>query len=58
MALPEHKQKAIELRKQGMSYSLIRKELPVAKSTLSGWLKDYPFQRSAYASYGTTATGG
>jgi len=34
------KQKAIILRKKGLSYSEIQKQLPVAKSTLSVWLKD------------------
>lgn len=33
------KQKAIELRKQGKTYSEILKVIPVAKSTLSDWLK-------------------
>ena len=35
----ELKSKAIELRKQGFSYSEILKQIPVAKSTLSFWLK-------------------
>lgn len=34
-----HKEKAIELRKQGYSYSDILKVVPVAKSTLSMWLR-------------------
>src|SRR3989338_6632524 len=33
------KQKAIELRKKGKSYSEILKTIPVAKSTLCLWLK-------------------
>jgi hypothetical protein len=33
------KEKAIKLRKQGFSYSEILKEVPVAKSTLSLWLR-------------------
>ncbi|MDD4531189.1 MAG: hypothetical protein PHH21_00585 [Candidatus Pacebacteria bacterium] len=33
------KEKAIKLRKDGFSYSEILKEIPVAKSTLSLWLK-------------------
>ena len=33
------KQKAIELRKQGKTYFEIMKEVPVAKSTISDWLK-------------------
>lgn len=32
--------KAIQLRKQGLSYNEIKKEIPVAKSTLSFWLKN------------------
>lgn len=35
-------EKAIELRKKGLSYSEIRKEIPVAKSSLSLWLKNIP----------------
>lgn len=35
---PDLKQKAITLRKQGLSYSEIRRLIPVAKSTLSDWL--------------------
>ncbi len=34
------KEKAIKLRKSGKTYSEIVKELSVAKSTLSGWLRD------------------
>jgi hypothetical protein len=34
------KEKAIKLRKSGKTYSEITKELSVAKSTLSGWLRD------------------
>lgn len=33
------KEKAINLRKQGLSYSEILKQIPVAKSTLSSWLE-------------------
>jgi len=36
----EKKQKAIILRKRGLSYSEILREVPVAKSTLSLWLRD------------------
>lgn len=35
---PDLKQKAIILRKQGLTYSEIRRLIPVAKSTLSDWL--------------------
>ncbi len=34
------KQLAIQLRKQGLTYTEILKEVPIAKSTLSVWLKD------------------
>jgi len=37
------KQNAIELRKKGMSYSLISNQLSISKSTLSNWLKDLPY---------------
>ena len=37
--LISQKQHAVRLRKKGMSYNEIRKEIPVAKSTLSLWLK-------------------
>ena len=33
----EHRQRAIELRKQGLSYREILQQVPVAKSTLSLW---------------------
>jgi hypothetical protein len=36
------RQKAIELRKQGKTYSEIKRELKISKSTLSGWLSKYP----------------
>lgn len=38
-------QRALVLRKQGMSYSQIKKLLGVSKSTLSLWLKDYPLSK-------------
>lgn len=34
------KEKAIKLRKEGKTYSEILKEIPIAKSTLSLWLRD------------------
>ncbi len=37
------KQRAVELRGKGMSYSLISEQLGVSKSTLSNWLKDLPY---------------
>jgi hypothetical protein len=42
MSKLELKQKVVELRKQGKSYSQIRKELSVSKGSLSLWLKDLP----------------
>jgi transcriptional regulator with XRE-family HTH domain len=42
MARRKDKEKAIVLRKQGMSYSQIKNELGISKSTLSGWLRDMP----------------
>jgi hypothetical protein len=36
----KEKQKAIALRKKGLSYNEILKRVPVAKSTLSLWLRD------------------
>lgn len=42
MALRILKEKAIKLRKNGLSYSQIKKELGVSKGTLSGWLREYP----------------
>lgn len=39
----ELRRKAIELRQgKKMSYSAIQKELDIPKSTLSGWLREYP----------------
>jgi len=42
MARLKDHEKALALRKQGMSYSQIKKILGVSKSTLSDWLRDYP----------------
>ncbi len=42
MARTQDKQKAIDLRLKGYSYSQIKSELKISKSTLSGWLKNYP----------------
>ena len=41
------KDKATKLRKQGWSYNIIADRLGVNKSTLSGWLKDAPYQPNA-----------
>lgn len=40
--LVQEKEKAIALRKKGFSYNEILKEVSVAKSSLSLWLKDLP----------------
>ncbi|MDO8655223.1 MAG: helix-turn-helix domain-containing protein [bacterium] len=42
MARIQEREKAIQLRKEGGSYSQIKKALRVSKGTLSIWLKDYP----------------
>ena len=42
LALRKDKLKAIRLRKGGASYSQIRKEIKVSKSSLSLWLRDMP----------------
>ena len=39
--LADTKAEVIKLRLQGASYSQIKKQLGVSKSTLSGWLKKY-----------------
>ncbi|KKS89231.1 MAG: hypothetical protein UV65_C0036G0007 [Parcubacteria group bacterium GW2011_GWF2_43_11] len=42
---PQLKIQAIRLRKKGLSYGEIKKETPVAKSTLSLWLKTVPLTK-------------
>lgn len=42
MARKIDKQKAIAMRKKGMSYSQIKEKLGISKSTLSGWLQGFP----------------
>lgn len=42
MARKKDKQKALVMRKSGMSYSQIKEKLGVSKSTLSGWLYNMP----------------
>ncbi|KKP87973.1 hypothetical protein A2456_03450 [Candidatus Nomurabacteria bacterium RIFOXYC2_FULL_36_19] len=42
MARKLDKQKALVMRKKGMSYSQIKEKLGVSKSTLSGWLYNMP----------------
>lgn len=43
MVKVELKEKAVSLRKRGYSYSLIKKYVPVSKSTLTEWLKNIPY---------------
>lgn len=45
MARRKEHQKAVELRKQDMSYSQIKEALGISKSTLHYWLKDYPLSK-------------
>jgi len=47
MALRILKDAAIKLREQGKSYSQIKAELGISKSTLSGWLSGMPLSPSA-----------
>lgn len=42
MARVKDRQKVIELRKLGKTYSEIKRELDIPKSTLSDWLSKYP----------------
>ncbi|TSA44360.1 helix-turn-helix domain-containing protein [bacterium] len=42
MARIKDKQRALDLRKEGKSYSQIRSAIGVSKSTLSYWLRDFP----------------
>jgi len=45
MARKKDYQKAIKLRKEGKTYSEIKKALNVPKSTLSNWLSNYPLTK-------------
>ena len=45
MAKLEERRKAIKLRKQGKSYSQIKREVDVSKSTLSLWLRNLPLSK-------------
>ncbi|HEY4506314.1 MAG TPA: helix-turn-helix domain-containing protein [Candidatus Paceibacterota bacterium] len=42
MARKKDKDRALGLRSKGYSYSQIKKEIGVSKSTLSGWLSNHP----------------
>lgn len=46
MARRIDKEKAIQLRKKGMSYSQIKEKLGISKSTLSGWLSELPLTKN------------
>lgn len=45
MARFKDREKALVLRKQGMSYSQIKRILEVSKGTLSLWLRNYPLSK-------------
>lgn len=45
MAHTIKRRQALELRKQGKSYSQIKASLGLSKSTLSVWLRDYPLSK-------------
>lgn len=45
MAKRKERRKVLELRKQGKSYSQIKKEVGVSKSTLSYWLRTHPLNK-------------
>jgi len=53
MARIKDKSKAIELRKKGMSYSQIKAELGISKSTLSDWLCDMPLSEERIKELGS-----
>ena len=46
MARKQDKQKALEMRAQGMSYSQIKEKIGISKGTLSGWLHDKPLSET------------
>ena len=48
MARIKDKQRAIQLRLKGRSYTQIKDELGISKSTLSGWLKDMPLSSEQF----------
>jgi len=47
MARIKEREKAIQLRNQGWTYSQIKAELNIAKSTLSNWLSAHPLSEGA-----------
>src|SRR3989344_1479058 len=44
-SLKQTREDAIKLRRQGMSYGMIQRELNISKGTLSYWLKNIPLSR-------------
>ncbi len=54
MARVLDRQNAINLRKQGKTYSEIRQELGISKSTLSDWLSDLPLNKEQMAKLNET----
>jgi hypothetical protein len=56
--IPELRNKAIRLRKLGLSYSEIRKSIPVSKSTLSGLLRNIKLSKKAKSIIGSKTGGG
>lgn len=53
MARKVDKEKAIILRRKGMSYSQIKQELGISKSTLSGWLSNMPLSEDRIKELGS-----
>jgi predicted transcriptional regulator len=53
MARIKDKSKAIELRRKGMSYSQIKTELGISKSTLSDWLCEMPLSKERISQLGS-----
>jgi len=45
MALKKEKTRAIQLRKEGKSYSEIKETLKISKGTLSAWLSEFPLSQ-------------
>jgi predicted transcriptional regulator len=50
MARRIDKEMALQLRKEGMSYSQIKDEIGISKSTLSGWLSGLPLTKNQIGS--------
>ncbi|MFA5652130.1 MAG: hypothetical protein WC933_02085 [Candidatus Paceibacterota bacterium] len=54
MSRTKDKSKAIELRKKGMSYTQIKNNLGISKSTLSGWLYNMPLSEKRIKELGAS----